>query len=308
MAMSQTSGASAFLSLTQVVAATGLGADVLRAWERRYGFPVPLRDARGHRLYPADQVERLELVRRLLDSGQRPGLVMPLQLAQLQARAARVPVSDAPAIGYSVDVEEALCLVIGDRLDALADLLQRQLARLGGQRFVIGMAAPLTTAVGEAWRDNRIPVFREHAFTHVMHRVLGMAARGLGPAEGPRFVLTTAPGEAHGLGPAMVEAILALEGCHCVPLGLETPSAEIAAAAAAHRADVVALSFSSFFGARQAPRVLADVRAQLDRGTALWVGGACSGLRQAIEPGIVRFTDLASITPALEALRQSVRG
>ena len=34
---------------------TGLSKDVLRMWERRYGFPVPERDANGERLYPAAQ-------------------------------------------------------------------------------------------------------------------------------------------------------------------------------------------------------------------------------------------------------------
>ena len=31
----------------------GLSKDVLRVWERRYGFPAPARDANGERLYPA---------------------------------------------------------------------------------------------------------------------------------------------------------------------------------------------------------------------------------------------------------------
>jgi DNA-binding transcriptional MerR regulator len=48
---------------------TGLSKDVLRMWERRYGFPVPERDANGERLYPADQVERLRLIKRLMDQG-----------------------------------------------------------------------------------------------------------------------------------------------------------------------------------------------------------------------------------------------
>ena len=38
---------------------TGLSKDVLRMWERRYGFPIPERDANGERLYPEAQVERL---------------------------------------------------------------------------------------------------------------------------------------------------------------------------------------------------------------------------------------------------------
>ncbi len=50
------------------------------------GFPQPLRDASGNRLYPAEQVQRLQLVRRLLDAGLRPNKVVGLDapaLAQL---------------------------------------------------------------------------------------------------------------------------------------------------------------------------------------------------------------------------------
>ena len=52
---------------------TGLSKDVLRMWERRYGFPQPDRDSNGERCYPADQVERLRLIKRLMDAGHRPG-------------------------------------------------------------------------------------------------------------------------------------------------------------------------------------------------------------------------------------------
>ena len=45
-------------------------------WERRYGFPAPARDAHGERLYPAEQVQRLRLVKRLMDQGFRPGRLL----------------------------------------------------------------------------------------------------------------------------------------------------------------------------------------------------------------------------------------
>ena len=60
------------LPIAAVERETGLAKDTLRVWEKRYGFPQPLRDASGNRLYPAEQVQRLLLVRRLLDAGLRP--------------------------------------------------------------------------------------------------------------------------------------------------------------------------------------------------------------------------------------------
>ena len=54
-------------SIAAVERDTGLSKDVLRMWERRYGFPQPGRDANGERSYPADQVERLRLIKRLME-------------------------------------------------------------------------------------------------------------------------------------------------------------------------------------------------------------------------------------------------
>ena len=47
-------------NLKVVLKETGLGADTLRAWERRYGLPVPNRSAGGHRLYSQSDIETIK--------------------------------------------------------------------------------------------------------------------------------------------------------------------------------------------------------------------------------------------------------
>ena len=61
------------LSIAAVERETGISKDALRVWERRYGFPMPTRNAFGERVYPAAQVGRLRMIRRLMDQGMRPG-------------------------------------------------------------------------------------------------------------------------------------------------------------------------------------------------------------------------------------------
>ena len=63
---------------------TGISRDTLRIWERRYGFPTPERSEKGDRIYSAAQVSRLQLIRRLLDQGLRPGKVVPLAESALR--------------------------------------------------------------------------------------------------------------------------------------------------------------------------------------------------------------------------------
>src|SRR5215213_9573916 len=47
-------------NLKVVLNETGLAADTLRAWERRYGLPLPQRTAGGHRLYSQYDIETIK--------------------------------------------------------------------------------------------------------------------------------------------------------------------------------------------------------------------------------------------------------
>ncbi len=56
----------------------------LRVWERRYGLSRPALSPSGQRLYSADDVRRLALIKQLTDLGHAIGRLAPLDMAQLQ--------------------------------------------------------------------------------------------------------------------------------------------------------------------------------------------------------------------------------
>src|ERR1044071_7241817 len=56
-------------NLKVVLKETGLTADALRAWERRYGLPVPQRTAGGHRLYSQRDIETIKWLMRRQTEG-----------------------------------------------------------------------------------------------------------------------------------------------------------------------------------------------------------------------------------------------
>lgn len=72
------------LSIAAIERDTGLSKDTLRVWERRYGFPVPMRDSQGERSYPLDQLQRLRAIKRLIDGRHRPGRVVCLDAGELE--------------------------------------------------------------------------------------------------------------------------------------------------------------------------------------------------------------------------------
>lgn len=283
----------------------GLSKDVLRVWERRYGFPMPERDAHGERLYPADQVQRLRLIKRLMDQGHRPGRLLAASQEELEATLSSLRELRAPASGAGVPegLEELLRLVCSHDAAAYMVALQQRLARQGLRQFVLDTVAPMAVLVGHAWEEGRLQVFEEHLFSELTTRTLRQAIAAVPGGSAPLVLLTTLANEPHAMGLLMVEALLALEGARCVPLGTQTPISEIAEAARAYRVDVVALSFSAAFPQRQAPALLQQLRAALPASVQLWAGGAGIAALRPTE-GVLALSSLDDAAAALEGWRQ----
>jgi DNA-binding transcriptional MerR regulator len=63
----------------------GLPVETLRVWERRYSLSDAQRSERGQRLYSAEQVARLGLLKQLVDQGHSIGVLAGLNREQLQS-------------------------------------------------------------------------------------------------------------------------------------------------------------------------------------------------------------------------------
>lgn len=300
MNAAEQSSSSSSVSIAVAERETGLGKDTLRVWERRYGFPRPERNANGDRGYPSWQIDRLRQIKRLLDIGHRPGKVVGASeetLRQLCA-AANPAKPDAASGAHPPDpaFELELLALRSHNINGLRSLLSQRLARVGLERFVTEILPALNRQVGEDWSNGALAIFEEHLYTEQVKSLLRLAIGSLPPGHRtPKILLTTVPGEQHALGILMVEALLVLRGLQVVSLGVQTPLHDIAAAARAHRADIVALSFSAAFPARQLLPVVDQARALLPETTRLWIGGAgCQRYNENI-PGVEYLPDFSAL-------------
>ena len=75
----------------------GLPVETLRVWERRYGVSGADRSPHGQRLYTADQVRRLGLLKRVVDLGHPIGTVAALSFDELAVMAGALPPSSGAA-------------------------------------------------------------------------------------------------------------------------------------------------------------------------------------------------------------------
>ncbi|MCU0896908.1 MAG: MerR family transcriptional regulator [Burkholderiales bacterium] len=286
-------------SIGSVERDTGLTKDTLRVWERRYGFPAPLRDAHGERVYSAEQVEKLRTIKRLLDRGHRPGRIIERSLAELVELADAAP-AEAPARELAEPLHAVLTLVRQHRVAELRQELGQAVMRQGLAGFLTDTVAPLNRAIGDAWMRGQLEIFEEHLYTETMQSTLRGAIASI-PQHGrpPRVLLTTFPNEQHQLGLLMAEAMFALEGATCVSLGTQTPIFDIVMASESHRADIVALSFSAAYPAVQVADGLEELRTKIPRRVAIWAGGGNAGLQRRAIEGVHVIPSLVAVGPAI---------
>jgi DNA-binding transcriptional MerR regulator/methylmalonyl-CoA mutase cobalamin-binding subunit len=265
--------------ISAVAKLTGIPLDTLRAWERRYRAVIPKRAGRG-RVYSEEQVQKLLLLRRVIELGHSIGQVAGLDDRQLRGLLEKSSsIASGEFASNTTDANAMLAPVLHalERFDyAGTDReINRLAAVLGSPRnFVHQAALPLMRTVGERWHEGKCSIAQEHMLTNLLTGMLASLVRTYSPSNPPaRVLLATPTNERHAF-PTLAAAMLAAAGgLGAIYLGTDLPAADIVLAARKSDADVVLLSLSSTpnsellddlkYIARKAPRA-AD----------LWLGGA----------------------------------
>ncbi len=295
--------AATLYSISEIERETGISRDTLRVWERRYNFPTPTRDQRSERLYSIDQLNRLRLIKQLLDDGMRPGKLVPLDEQQLRQLTGK-PDDTRPC---PTDIAALLDTLTNGPRHALRAQLETLQEQYGLRGFITEVVATMNQAVGEAWFAGKIGIFDEHYYAEQVRKLLTAALVNLPSGnEKQRVLLTTLPGELHGLGLLMVACLLGLEGADVLLIGVQTPLDEIVRGAVACECSVVGISCSAYMRRRAITSQLVKLRKLMPKNVTIWAGG--DGVRSLTiqQDGIRVFTGLNQLQDAIRALQVDV--
>jgi len=205
---------------------TGVSADVLRSWERRYGLLSPERTAGGFRLYTEADVARVRAMRELLAAGVSA------------SEAARQVLAGAPPV---VAAGETALTVLRDELHtalrrfdetAIESAIDRVLAGFWLDTAIRELFLPALRELGDDWAAGTVSVAQEHFAVTVLRGRLLALARGWDAGLGPRALLACPPGELHDVSLIMFGLALRRRGWRITFLGANTPAEEIFATGA----------------------------------------------------------------------------
>ncbi len=275
---------------------TGISADALRMWERRYGFPKPVRNDSQIRVYSDADIERLVLISRALKAGFRAGEVIHRDIDDLRRVLAGSAVAKLPSDAESPTIDAIIARLARDDLGGLRAELRQAIAALGPKRFLLEVAGSLVEQVGEGWAAGRLEVRQEHLFSEVLSTQLRLLLSAHDDTSGePVILLTTLSNELHGLGLDMAALYLALEGAQPRLLGLNTPPGQVVEAALALHARVIGLSVSPAADRNETQAQIARMLRELPQEVELWIGGKASSRIELADPRaqhVVSWQDL----------------
>ena len=210
----------------------GVSAQLLRAWERRYGLLHPVRSPGGFRLYTSEDAERVARMRRGLDEG--------LSAAEAARAALQNP---RPPAGLLGDAAARLLAAIHDYDEtAVHAALDQSLAAFGLEAVLRDLIVPTLRRVGVEWRQGTLAISQEHFASNLIRGRLLSLARLWGRGGGPLALLACAPGEQHDITLLAFGLLLRSYGWRILFLGADTPIATLTEAAETTRPALTVLA------------------------------------------------------------------
>jgi len=253
---------------------TGLSADVVRVWERRYGAIRPLRSQGGSRLYSDADISRLRQLRQAIDRGHSIGQVANLPEAELEQLVGESR-QRADATDPYMSVRERFLDAVAKMDVVTADAELSRAATLFPARLLVkNIIAPILIEVGERWSHKEFGVAHEHVASNLVRGLLSSLLRLYPPNEhAESIVLVTPSGERHEFGLLLAALIAATRGWRVIYLGADLPAAETAHALRLASSRYLALSLATPHD-WQIKRDLEELARLMPPGARVWVGGA----------------------------------
>ncbi|MCZ6565214.1 MAG: MerR family transcriptional regulator [Gammaproteobacteria bacterium] len=224
----------------QVVARrTGLNADVIRAWERRYKAITPNRASNSRRLYSDSDVEKLILLRRATAAGRRIGDVADFTIKQLhslvdtdETAVARLPISQIqqrPSTGSVMErFDDCLDAVVRLHSDDLHHSLSDASKSLGVLFLLEDLLRPLLAHIKDECRRGALREAHYSVALHTLQSFLSNLMVSEPHAEVDFKLVCASPnGQVHNLAALRLAVAAKFHGWQPIFLGVNSAVEEI---------------------------------------------------------------------------------
>ncbi len=244
-------------NIKAVVQRTGVPADTVRAWERRYGVPHPARTPGGQRAYSEQDIAVIGWLRQRTEEGMTISQAVSLldALGTEQALAPPGPVGAGPRTP-AVVVRDLLAAFLRYDQPVADAILSEAFVLFGVEEAVARVVRPALVEIGELWHRGEIAVTTEHFASQFIKRKIAGLISMYDNAYAPWTVIVgCAPHEQHEIGALLLCLFMMRQGWHVLYLGPDVPIGDLMQTVARVQPDMVCMSAASVESAEQIARI-----------------------------------------------------
>ena len=267
---------------------TGLTSHVIRAWEKRYEAVVPQRSPKNRRLYSEDDVQRLQLLKKMTAAGHNISQVAQLdskELLELAQRGgtvisrSRVSQASPPqTLAASEHCKACLSAVLNLDPEALERFFDQAAVELTRPTLLKEVIVPLFEEIGNMWRKGSLKIVNEHMATSVTRTFLLNLLRAIEISDAaPKIVIATTVGQWHDVGALTVALTVAEDGWRPIYYGPNLPAEEIALGVKQSCARALAVSITHLLNQHPLIDELRKLRRYVGKDLVLFIGGRAAG-------------------------------
>jgi len=201
----------------------GLLPVTLRAWERRYGLPNPVRGGQGYRLYSEHDLQTLRWLKSQIDTGMNIGQAAR-KLSQLRDSGMDPAAKETTSIEKPLSPdnlrEQVLQSLYQFNDGAAAEAMRQAFSLYTTEQVFGGIIEPALVEIGNAWEKGTLPVAAEHYCSQFFQeQLVGILAVSPQPFRSGLIVAGCLPGEYHQIGLLMLVILLRMRGWNVIYLG-----------------------------------------------------------------------------------------
>ncbi len=278
-----------------VLRQTGLNADNLRAWEKRYGAVKPKRGPSGRRVYSESEVQRLSLLVRLVRLGHAISKVAPLSdndLIQLINKSqdridSQTQIQSQSNLGLEKDreLDRLFSSMMEFNLQHARSALNRLRFQVSPRVFAFDLIPQIMFWVGQRIQDGKLSISQEHALSEMIRSHIFQIYDGLSSEEGTltptrSLVFCTREGDPHDFALLMSAIACRYRGFKTHYLGKGMPAESLMDAVIKIRPEAIVLGVSDLPQDDEKVNIntyLHKIDRHISKRVGLWMGG--SGLK-----------------------------
>jgi len=236
---------------------TGLKADTVRAWERRYQIPQPERSKGGHRLYSEYDLHTLIWLMDRQNDGMRIGQAAAYWHEQssegldpLASVLEPENIANNPLVSTQNATLEDLQTSWLEHSFQFNEIASEQILSLAFAQYPVQtvcteLILPGLGKVGDLWANDEISVQQEHFISEVTVRKLQtLISTAPHPTHNQSILIANPPGEHHVIILLMLTLLLKNRGWQVIYLGGNVPNADLLKTVNLSKIDLVILSAS----------------------------------------------------------------